>query len=281
MYVGIDIGGSKILAASLDDNGVILQKVRIPTPKQYDDFLVELKKAVKDFGDHDFHGAGVAVPGRIDRKHGIGRVFGNLPWRDVPIQHDIEKILHCPVVLEHDPSLAALSEAMLIKHIDKVLYVTISTGIGAGLVVGGKIDANFAGSEAGQMIIEHQDKLVSWESFAAGSAVVRRYGKFAQDIPVRDTATWHAIARDISRGLIELIALTEPDIIVIGGSVGIYFDRYQKFLVAELDKFASPLVPIPPIKSAERPDEAVLYGCYDLAKSLYHPEIHHRIPRAV
>ncbi len=279
MYAGIDIGGSKTLAASVADNGVIQQKIRFETPKDYDDFLVKLREVMGSMDAHDFHAAGVAIPGRIDRKHGIGRVFGNLPWRDVPIAHDIEKILHCPVMLEHDPSLAALSESMLIKerdkeknkvrdkHISKVLYVTVSTGIGAGLVVDGRIDTNFAGSEAGQMVLEYKGKLVAWESFASGSAIVRRYGKMAKDID--DAATWRAIARDISRGMIELLAITEPDVIVIGGSVGIYYNRYATFLKAELSQFHNPLVPIPPIKAAERPDEAVLFGCYDLAKSQY------------
>jgi predicted NBD/HSP70 family sugar kinase len=271
MYAGIDIGGSKILAASLDDSGVIQQKIRFPTPQNYDEFLVQLKANMAALGPNDYQAAGVAVPGRIDRVHGVGRIFGNLPWHDVPIQHDIEKILRCPVILEHDPSLAALSESMLIKETDKdiskVLYVTISTGIGAGLVVDGKIDTNFANSEAGMMMLDFQGKLASWESFASGSAIVRRYGQMAKDI--KDVTTWKAIARDIAHGMIELLALTEPDIIVIGGSVGIYYDQYATFLTDELKQFSNPLVPIPPIRAAMRPDEAVLFGCYDLAKAIY------------
>lgn len=269
MYAGIDIGGSKTLAASLNDHGVIHEKTRFPTPKSYDEFLIQLEATMSAMTVRDYHGAAIAIPGRIDRVHGIGRVFGNLPWHDVTIQRDIEKILHCPVSLEHDPSLAALSEAMLVKHVSKVLYVTVSTGIGAGLVVDGKIDTNFANSEAGQIILQSEGKLVAWESFASGSAIVRRYGQLAKDIT--DPTIWKAIARDIASGLIELLAITEPDIIVIGGSVGIYYDRYSKDLSAALEVFNNPLVPIPPIKAAERPDEAVLFGCYDLARSLYGP----------
>jgi predicted NBD/HSP70 family sugar kinase len=267
MYAAIDIGGTKTLVASLDDNGVIQQRVKLLTSQDYDEFLRNLKETVRSFGPIEFHAAGVAVPGRIDRAHGIGRIFGNLAWRDVPIQHDIERLLHCPVVVEHDPSLAALSEAMLVKHVNKVLYVTVSTGIGAGMVVGGHIDPNFADSEVGQMPLEHKGKMVSWESFASGSAIVRRYGKFAKDI--EDDATWKAIARDIALGLRELLAITEPDLIVIGGSVGRFFPRYGAFLKAELKKYHNPLVPVPPLKAAERPDDAVLFGCYDYAYQLF------------
>ncbi len=263
-YLGIDIGGSKTLVASVDRHGVILEKIKFPTPRNYDEFLEQLKSTLKDLEIDDFRACGVAVPGLIDRKHGIGRRFGNLPWKDVPLQHDIERVVHCPVALEHDPSLAALSEAMLIKHISKVLYVTVSTGIGAGLIVDQVIDENFASSEAGMMILEHNGKRVAWESFASGSAIVRRYDKMAKDIT--DEAIWKAIGRDIAKGIIELLALTEPDIVIIGGSVGRYFNKYAHFLKAELEKYKNPMVPIPPFKAAERPDDAVVYGCYDLAR---------------
>jgi predicted NBD/HSP70 family sugar kinase len=273
-YLGIDIGGSKTLVATLDAQGVILEKIKFPTPHDYDDFLIELKKTLQDLEADDFEACAVAVPGLIDRQHGIGRRFGNLPWKNVPLLHDIERITHCPTVLEHDPSLAGLSEAMLVKHVSKVLYVTVSTGIGAGLIVDRQIDENFAVSEAGMMMLEHKGRLEPWESFASGSAIVRRYGKMAKDI--HDEATWKAIGRDIAHGMQQLLAITEPDLVVIGGSVGRYFDNYAHFLRAELKKYQNPLVPIPPFKAAERPDDAVVYGCYDLARAKFP----HHLPHA-
>jgi len=266
-YLGIDIGGTKTLVATLDGHGVILEKVKFPTPQDYDEFLRQLKATLGQLKDDDFVGCGVAVPGRIDHKHGIARAFGNLPWKDVPIEHDIRHILHCPVAIEHDPTLAALSEAMLVKHVSKVLYVTVSTGIGAGLIVDQQIEENFSNSEAGMMMLEHQGKLAKWESFASGSAIVRRYGKMAKDI--HDQVTWKAIGRDISKGMIELLAVTQPDLVIIGGSVGRYFSEYAPYLRAELEKFSNPMVPIPPFKAAERPDDAVVYGCYDLIRAKF------------
>jgi predicted NBD/HSP70 family sugar kinase len=61
----------------------------------------------------------------------------------------------------------------------------------------------------------------------------------------------------------------QPEVIVIGGSVGGHLSRFKDFLEKELKKFETPLIPIPPIRQAQRPDDAVLYGCYDLAKSVY------------
>jgi glucokinase len=267
MYVGVDIGGSKTLLAVLDDDGVILEQTKLVTSESYDDFLNDISKAVADLGQHDFRAAGVAVPGKLDRREGIGLDFGNLNWHDVAIQADLEKLLGCPVVIENDANLAALSEAMLLKDKDKVLYVTISTGIGTGVVVKQELDPVFADSEGGQMPLDFDGKLVIWEDFASGRAIVERYGKKAKDID--DAATWQRIAHDWAKGFIELIALVQPDVIVIGGSVGVYFDKYAKYLLKELNTFRNPLVPIPPIQQAARPELAVIYGCYDLARSRY------------
>jgi glucokinase len=267
MYVGVDIGGSKTLIAVLDDAGVIIEQNKFPTPENYDAFLNAVDKAISDFRTKEFQAAGVAVPGKINRHEGTGVVFGNLPWRDVPIQADFEKILSCPVVIENDANLAALSEAMLVKKYEKVLYVTISTGIGTGIVVKQAIDPVFSDSEGGQMPLEYNGKTAIWEDFASGHAIVERYGKKAKDID--DPAIWQRIAHDWARGFIELIALIQPDVIVIGGSVGIYFDKYIDLLKDELSVYHNPMVPIPPIQQAARPELAVIFGCYDLARSRY------------
>lgn len=268
MYAGIDIGGTKTLVASLDDNGVIIQKIRFETPKNYDIFLHELRFAHHKLDVKDFHAAGVGIPGVLDRVHGRAISLGNLPWRNVPIHDDVEKVFRCPIVINNDAKLAALSEAMLVKDkFAKVLYVTVSTGIGYGLVVDQKIDDAVGDSGGRGMLASWHGKLVPWESFASGRAIVERYGKRAEDI--HDKKTWQAIVRDLKPGLLELIAITEPDLIVIGGSVGVFFERYGKMLRQELKKYETPLVPLPHLQEAKRPEEAVLFGCYDLAKSIY------------
>jgi glucokinase len=65
MYVGVDIGGSKTLIAVLDDDGVIVEQVKFPTPEGYDAFLNEVSKTLSDLRTKDFRAAGVAVPGKI------------------------------------------------------------------------------------------------------------------------------------------------------------------------------------------------------------------------
>jgi glucokinase len=63
--------------------------------------------------------------------------------------------------------------------------------------------------------------------------------------------------------------MTQPEVIVIGGSVGSYFDRYGSLLAEEIRKYEMPLVKLPRLLQAQRPEQAVVYGCYDLAKQLY------------
>lgn len=269
MYIGVDIGGTKTLVATLDDDGVIAESVKFPTPKSYPDFIAALQGTAKKLRTSEFRAGTIAAPGHVDHERGIGTRFGNLSWEDVPLQADGEKIFNCPILVENDVKLGGLSESKLLPAEKRVLYVTISTGINAGLIHNQKIVPELADSEAGQMQLEFRGKRVPWESFASGRAIVERFGKKAKDID--DPKIWQQISHDLSEGFIELIAIMQPDIIVVGGSVGQYLEKYQPFLEAEIKKYHNPLLRMPDIRKASRPEEAVIYGCYDLAHEHYGP----------
>lgn len=265
MYIGIDIGGTKTLVTALTNEGVIKEAVKFPTPRDYNDFLTELRKTVESLEVKEFKAGTVAVPGRIDRKHGILVKLGNLPWENLPIIRDVQSITHCPILAENDAKLAGLSEAMLLKdHHQRVLYVTISTGIGIGMTINGVLDPNIGDGGGRTMLFERDGKYVPWETFGSGSAIVREHGKMASEI--NDQATWKKIVKTFIPGFIQLIAILNPEVIVIGGGAGHYLTKFHDFLVADLKKFETPLLAIPPIIPAQRPDEAVAYGCYDYAK---------------
>lgn len=269
MYLAIDIGGTKTLIATFNELGVITEQYKFLTPQDYKKFLQELSKSVANLSTKHFKSACVALPGRIDRTQGIGVACGNLPWKNIPIKKDLEGFIDCPVVVENDANLAALSEAVALQdRYDKVLYVTISTGIGAGLIIDQDIDPDFADTEGGHIILEHNGRRQRWERFASGSAIVRRFGKRAMDI--HDVKTWRIISRSISIGLMDLIAILQPEVIVIGGGVGQYFERFKPYIKEELTKYNTPLTPIPPIRKAKRPNEAVVYGCYYMAIKYSH-----------
>jgi len=269
MYIGVDIGGTKTLVAVLNEQGQIKEEVKFPTPKKYSNFILELRNTVTHLKTKDFKAGGVAVPGLLDRKHGRAIKLGNLGWKNVPVQADIEKIAKCPVVIENDANLAALSESMLVPKAESILYLTISTGIGTGVTRNQQLDPGLLDIEGGQLLLPHKGKLAVWESFASGHAIVEHFGKQAADIPASDVGTWNKIARNLAVGIYQLVAIVQPDLVVIGGSVGNYFDRYDALLKQALKKYELPVVPIPPIARAKRPNEAVLFGCYDLAKQVY------------
>ncbi len=267
MFLGIDVGGTKTIAAVLEDSGIITESQRFPTPQNYQQFISKLANTVASFTTKDFKAVGVGVPAtRIDRKDGIAMSFANLDWHDEPVQVDIERIVGSPVAIENDAKLAGLSESML-RDPMRLLYLTVSTGIGYSLIVNRKIDPNIGDSGGRLLLFEHGGKLVPWERFASGKAIVENFGKQAKDI--KDPETWDKIARNIMQGLIELIAVTEPDLVVVGGSVGGYLDRFIKPLTEYLKDLETPLLSMPKVEAAKRPDEAVVYGCYDYAKEVF------------
>lgn len=269
MYVGVDVGGTKTLIAVFDGHGEIVEWTKFPTPKNYSHFLLELRHTFSNLKNKEFKAGGAGIPVTVfDRRHGIARNFGHLPWKDVHVQHDLEQIFNCPFVVENDAKLAGFSESLLITTAyQKVLYVTVSTGIGISLINDGVIDTGIGDSGGSALFLTHGGKRVAWDSFVSGHAIVERYGKRAADIT--DEKTWKKISRELAQGLIELIAITEPEVIVIGGSVGTYFERYGDHLATELKRFHLPLVTIPPLRKAQRPEEAVVYGCYNLAHQTF------------
>lgn len=268
MYLGIDVGGTKTLLGVFTNEGELRETRKFPTSANYNHFLLELKHSLAHLEHDEWQAAGVGIPtSRFDRDEGIALRFGNLKWTNVPIQRDLERIVKAPVALENDAKLASLSEAIAHKKYDKVLYITISTGIGYGVTVGEHIDSNFGDGGGRAIMLPHMGKLTPWEDFASGRAIVKTYGRRAEDI--HDEQTWRAIARRLKLGFLELIAITQPDVIVVGGSVGNFFERLKPFLEEELKSQETPSLKIPPLRKAKNPEQAVVYGCYHLAKQRF------------
>lgn len=271
MYIAVDIGGTKTLVAAFTTSGKLVKSIRFETPHDYPEFIEAVRSAYEQLKPDVTNPryCVVGAPGRIDRTKRSVIAFGNLPWENVPIGPDIERIVGVHTIVENDANLAGLSEAILIKHAyKKALYITVSTGIGGIVILNGKIMPEYADMEFGHMIFEHDGKLQHWEEFASGKAMYNKYGKRASDIPADDTATWYEVSRNIALGLTGVIATLTPDVIIIGGGVGTHFDKYADQLHEELMLFGSKLVSVPPLRQAVRAEEAVLYGCYELARQL-------------
>lgn len=266
MYLAVDVGATKTLLAVFSEDGKLLSEQKISTDHKYRRFLNDLKTALQseEFKKYRISAACCAIPGKVDRSRGVGVSFGNLPWRNAPIAHGIEKVVGAGAFLENDAKLAGLYEAIAHKEYEKVLYLTLSTGIGSGFIVDGKIDEAYGDAEAGHMVLEHEGKLKKWEDFASGRALVERFGKRAEQLD--NPFAWKKYAKDVARGLDTLLAVLQPDVVIIGGGVGAHLQKFSGQLKEELKKYGNNMVPIPPIIKADKAEEAVIYGCYEYIK---------------
>jgi predicted NBD/HSP70 family sugar kinase len=264
MYLGIDIGATKTLFAVFSDSGEMVCECKVKTEPDYDQFKAKLEVELKELaGQFKFTYGCCAVPGRIDFENNTALDLGNLPWHDIPIKNDLELMLPGVKFLIHnDAKLAGLSESLLLhKKYNKLLYVTISTGIGGGVIINDVIDKEYASFEPGQMVFNYDNKTQQWEDFASGKALYQRHGKKASEI--EDPNTWQEYVKLLVPGFENMLATIQPDAVVIGGGVGAHFEKFKPYLEAELNKINNPLVPTPPLLKAQRPEEAVIYGCYD------------------
>ena len=266
MYICIDVGGTKTLVASFSDDGRLIEKEKIPTPKNYDDFLRDVKSVVEKFKDKNFAYGAVGVPAvQLDRQLGRGIVFSNLPWKNVSVVDDLRKMFSCPILIENDAKMAGLYEAIKVKDkYSRVLYLTVSTGIGFAVIDNLKIDKDVGDPGGSSLLLKRGDQFVSWESLASGKALVEKYGKIAKDID--EPEIWRSFTKELAEGLIWLIAITQPQVVFIGGSVGAYFHKYASFLKEAINSYDLPLIKIPQFEQAQVANDGVVYGCYEYIK---------------
>ncbi len=165
-FVGVDLGGTKILAGVFDNQLTCLGRNKMSTkPERGADEVIErIARCVRDAVDEcdlDFkqlRGVGVGAPGAIDISTGRVIFAPNLQWQDVPLKKVLEKELGVPVSIENDANSAVLGvyEAELQAKPRHVIGIFIGTGIGGGILVDGKLYSGFNGTagEIGHMVIE-------------------------------------------------------------------------------------------------------------------------------
>lgn len=261
MIIAIDTGGTKTLITSFDlDGHISKQQTKFPTPRNKDEYVLSVKDTiVKLYGQQKIDAIVIAVPSILNQ----GKIIAtsNLPWSNFDIKHDLSSIFHdIPVLVENDAKLACLGETRQLKKIPtQSLYITISTGIGSGVATNGQINSGLDHSEAGHMVLNYEGKDQEWEKFASGKAISEIYG-YAKYI--KDRHIWNEIAQRISRGFLTIIPTLQPDVIIIGGSIGTYFNKYSRSLKKILKKELPKIVKLPKIIKAKYPELAVIYGCY-------------------
>lgn len=261
MLVAVDTGGTKTLIALFGTDGRVRETIKLPTPKNQAEYVELVKTTLQqNFGNMEISSVVIALPGIV--KNGVAVWCNNLKWKNFDAAAAFRGVLgKAPVLIENDANLAGLAEARSLEPLPtSVMYVTISTGIGTGIIANGHIDPGLRYSEGGRTIVEFEGKMQEWEQFASGKAIYTYFGGYARDIT--DPRQWKQIADRISRGLLAIIPVVQPDVIVIGGSIGTYFEHFGKELDTLLDTKLPTHIPTPKLIQAAHPEEAVVYGCY-------------------
>ncbi len=189
--IGVDLGGTNLRIAAVDDQGKLVEKVTLGTKVSLgrdhviDDMCDAIRRMSDKFKDSaPLLGIGIGVPGIIDSQTGLLRESPNLPgWAEYPVRAEIERRLHTIVILENDANVAALGEKWLgaAKEYSDMAMLTLGTGVGGGLVLRGEIwrGANGMAGEFGHTTVEPDGhpcgcgNLGCLEQYASATAIVR------------------------------------------------------------------------------------------------------------
>ena len=260
MIVGVDTGGTKTLVTVFSDTGMLLAREKFLTPRDIHVYIEQVTASINHLlTERDqLKALSVAVPGTVENQ--IAVVCKNLGWQNIDILGMLSAHFpEVPMWLENDANLGGLGATRLLEPQPKqCLYITISTGIGAGFTVDGHIDRSIAANEVGDMVLEHDRQLRTWENLASGTAIMSEYGVYASDL--KDERALMEVGKRMARGLLVLLPVLRPDSVVLGGGVGAHFASFEPFVHEELS-ILSPEYRCH-VFTAPFPEEVVAYGCY-------------------
>lgn len=217
-YLGIDLGGTNIAAAAVDEEGVILGRSSIPTPRDGAapaQVAAAMAQAVVQAVEHaglelsNAASIGIGSPGTIDPVSGVVRFWSNLNFQDVPLSELVRKNIpmDLPIYLENDANAAALGEyaSGAGKGSVSMVAITLGTGIGGGAVFNGKLYTgfNYAGMEVGHFVIEKGGRLCTcgrkgcFETYCSATALIRRTKEIMEQSP--DSLLWQLAEGDLNK----------------------------------------------------------------------------------
>lgn len=287
--LGIDIGGTRLRVAVIEETGQVLARQEVFTqaqagPDAVIGQIVEIADRIApDRGG--IIGAGISCPGPLDTTRGLAMGIPTLAgWDNIPIADMIGSALGLPVRLENDGIAAAMGEWTFGagKGLNNIVYVTISTGIGGGVVIDGRVAHGRMGMAAhiGHMIVERDGEACScgnhgcWEAYASGTAFGRRIARRALvDLPDPKAVFAAASAGDaralelvaeqadwLGVGIANLLHLYSPDAVLLGGGVANGFALLWPGITARLAVSAMPAFKAVPVKPAGLGENAGLIG---------------------
>lgn len=267
-YAGVDIGGTKTAVGLFDEKAEPLRLVTMPTCAQ--EGCLNLTRRIGEawreilkqsgLSADQIMAAGVASPGPLDLKNGRIVYIPTMGFRDEPLVELLEQGLNLPVYLQNDTNAAALCEARVGggKGCQSVVYITVSTGVGCGIVVDGHIQdgACDAAGELGHLCTERNGRPCACgkngclEQYASGTSIAaiasERLGKTVSAKQVfeavrkgapAETKVVEQAADHLGYAIAAVYQLLDPEVIVLGGSVTRDSDVLLPMVKAALDRY--------------------------------------------
>lgn len=276
LLVGVDVGGTKVAVLVVDGQDRVRSQVTRPTvlgdvESTLSGIVAAVRDALNDAGAHisEVSGVGLGVPGQVDAATGVVRHAVNLGWHEIPVGERISAELGVPCALENDVRLAALGAQRYLGDTApaNLLYVSVGTGIAAGLVLGGKVYRGTHGmaGEVGHMIIEPDGPRCvcgargCLEALAAGPAIARlgeEAARSRQDTllrnyaPITAQAVYEAtrrgdpaaqkvtrtVGRYLALAIQQLVMAYDVECIVLGGGVSRDGDAFLQPVLQEIER---------------------------------------------
>ena len=282
IFIGLDIGGTKLMVAAADGEGRIVRRVRAPTPPGLDDGLDQLHRMIAEVAvGAPIAGIGAAIGGPLDPVRGTVSPLHQPEWRDVPLKALMEQRWGCPFAIDVDTNVAALGEYTIERlGVRRFLYITLSTGMGGGFLIDGAVyvGAGEAHPEIGHQAIPYRcarpERVACecgapdcLEALISGNAIRRIYGKPAEQLAEHE---WDEVAYNLGQGLRNLATIYLPDLIVLGGGVAVGGGARLLSAACRVMGERLKLVPVPEVRLSRLGYDTALLGALAIAGRVTH-----------
>lgn len=263
-YLGIDIGGTNIACGIVNDNCEIIARSKVKTnaPRPYGEILSDIIRGAKlaceeaGISPSELDSVGIGCPGTCNQDTGAVEYSNNLGFGNVPLRPDVEKALGVKTFLGNDADAAAYGEycAGAAKGAENAVVITLGTGVGSGIIIGGKIysGSNFAGGEIGHTVISVDGRPCTcgrkgcFEAYSSATGLMNITRDYAEKYPASLMAklikqdgrisarTAYAAMKQgdeagrivtdeyvkyLAVGIANVINIFQPDVLCIGGGV--------------------------------------------------------------
>lgn len=252
--IGVDLGGTKILAGVVAPDGSIVRRHERPTPQDSQDHvLAELEAAVAELLDESVAAVGFGVPSPIDQARGVVVRCVNVPLEDSPLRDHMHDRFGVPVGLDNDANAAAIGEwrAGAGRGEDDLVMLTLGTGVGGGVISEAKPfrGRNGAGAELGHVVIVHDGRPCQGactgrghlEAYVSGSAVTEtareafgpsadahRLVRLANEGDAKAKELLVEVGRYLGSGIGSFVNVFGPQLVVLGGGFGVAAYEYLR-----------------------------------------------------